>query len=46
MSVSPQSNDPLHGMTLEKIVNELVEAYGWDELGYRIKIHCFTTIRR
>ena len=40
--MSEQSfNNLLHGMTLEKIVNSLVEHYGWDELGKRIKIKCF-----
>jgi uncharacterized protein (DUF2132 family) len=36
-----QSNDPLHGMTLEKIIKNLVEYYGWEELGKHIKIDCF-----
>jgi len=36
-----QSNDPLHGITLEKIVTALVEHYGWEELGYRIDVRCF-----
>jgi uncharacterized protein (DUF2132 family) len=35
------SQDPLHGMTLEMILNELVAGYGWAELGQRIKIRCF-----
>lgn len=35
------SNNLLHGITLEKIVNSLVEHYSWDELGKRIKIKCF-----
>lgn len=35
-------NDPLHGMTLEKILNHLVAHYGWDALGRAIKINCFT----
>lgn len=35
-------NDPLHGMTLEKILNHLVAHYGWDALGRVIKINCFT----
>jgi len=34
--------DPLHGVTLEMVVNRLVEAYGWEELGRRINIKCFT----
>jgi len=36
-----QVSDPMHAMTLEKIVNSLVELYGWDELGKRIDINCF-----
>ena len=35
------SNDPLHGITLEKIVKSLVEYYGWRELGRIIDINCF-----
>ena len=35
------SNDPLHGITLEKIVKSLVEYYGWRELGNIIDINCF-----
>ena len=33
--------DPLHNMTLEKIVTQLSEHYGWEELGKRINIRCF-----
>jgi uncharacterized protein (DUF2132 family) len=36
------SNDPLHGVTLEMILTRLVEQYGWEELGRRIAIKCFT----
>jgi uncharacterized protein (DUF2132 family) len=36
-----QTNNPLHGKTLEHIVNSLVEHFGWDELGERIDIRCF-----
>jgi uncharacterized protein (DUF2132 family) len=36
-----QPNNPLHGLTLEKILIELVERYGWDELGKTISIRCF-----
>jgi uncharacterized protein (DUF2132 family) len=32
----------LHGVTLEMIVTRLVEQYGWEELGQRIPIRCFT----
>lgn len=35
------SNNLLHGITLEKIVNSLIDHYGWNELGKRIKIKCF-----
>lgn len=37
----PQPNNPLHGIKLEQIINELVEEYGWEELDRRIKINCF-----
>lgn len=37
------NKDPLHGITLEKIVTRLVEQYGWQELGQKINIKCFTT---
>lgn len=36
------SNDPLHGITLERMLTELVEAYGWDDLSFRIRINCFS----
>ena len=35
------SSDPLHGLSLEKILLALVERYGWEELGRRIEIKCF-----
>jgi len=38
-----QPNDPLHGITLEMVVNSLVENYGWEELGSRIDIGCFNS---
>jgi uncharacterized protein (DUF2132 family) len=37
-----QPNNPLHGVTLEAILNHLVNHFGWDELGQTIKIKCFT----
>ena len=37
-----QPNNPLHGITLETIVTQLVNQYGWAELGERIPIKCFT----
>lgn len=36
-----QPNNPLHGKTLEMIVTELVNRYGWEELGELIPINCF-----
>lgn len=33
--------DPLHGITLEMILNELVEYYGWEKMGKTIDIGCF-----
>lgn len=36
------TKDPLHGVTLEMILNALVEQYGWEELGNRIPIRSFT----
>jgi uncharacterized protein (DUF2132 family) len=38
----PKSKDPLHGITLQKIVETLVDYYGFDTLGELIKIKCFT----
>ena len=36
-----QKNNPLHGITLEKIITQLEQHYGWEELGNRIQIRCF-----
>ena len=36
------NKDPLHGITLKMMVTQLEETYGWEELGRRIKIKCFT----
>lgn len=40
---TPQSKDPLHGITLQKIVETLVDYYGFDTLAELINIKCFTT---
>ncbi|MBS1142720.1 MAG: hypothetical protein H6R14_126 [Proteobacteria bacterium] len=40
--MNDQPNNPLHGVTLEKIVTELVANYGWKALGEQIDIRCFT----
>lgn len=37
-----RNQDPLHGITLKTIVTQLHEKYGWEELGRRINIKCFT----
>ncbi len=36
-----QLNNPLHGIKLQQIVEELVAQYGWETLGQRINIRCF-----
>ncbi|MDQ6953684.1 MAG: VF530 family protein [Mariprofundaceae bacterium] len=38
-----QSHDPMHGMTLEKIIHVLVQHYGWEDMGRRINIRCFNS---
>ena len=38
---SSQTNNPLHNITLEKVVIELEEYYGWDALAEKIRINCF-----
>jgi uncharacterized protein (DUF2132 family) len=43
MSEQIPSKDPLHGLTLEKIVTHLQESLGWEELGNQINIKCFTS---
>jgi uncharacterized protein (DUF2132 family) len=37
-----QPNNPLHGVKLEQIINDLVDRYGWEYLGNTINIRCFT----
>lgn len=37
------SNDPLHGITLETILNSLLICYGWEGLAARVKINCFSS---
>ena len=38
-----QPNNPLHGIKLAQIVEELEAYYGWEVLGYKIPIRCFDT---
>lgn len=42
MSETPKHKDPLHGKTLEMILNELVDFYGWEQMGNMVNIRCFT----
>lgn len=43
MTDSPaQPRNPLHGKTLEALITELADYYGWGNLGERINIRCFT----
>ena len=41
MTEAIQVNNPLHGITLEMILSQLVERYGWERLGIAIDIRCF-----
>lgn len=43
MNPPGRSGDPLHGVTLERMLNELVEGMGWDAMGERVRIRCFTS---
>lgn len=40
-TTNQQPNNPLHGVTLEKMLLELVGRYGWEEMGRQIEIRCF-----
>jgi len=42
-AATAQPGNPLHGVTLEAIVTALSDHYGWEELGQRINIRCFTS---
>jgi len=37
-----QPNNPMHGVKLEQIVTVLVKYYGWENLGKKVRINCFT----
>ena len=41
-STPAQPRNPLHGITLERMVTELSSHYGWEDLGVRIPVRCFT----
>jgi uncharacterized protein (DUF2132 family) len=38
----PASKDPLHGVTLAMMLAQLVDVYGWEEMGRTVRIRCFT----
>ena len=40
--MNQKPKDPLHGKTLETILKELVDFYGWEQMGNMITIRCFT----
>ncbi|MEZ2721787.1 VF530 family DNA-binding protein [Paenalcaligenes hominis] len=39
--MSTQPNNPLHGLTLNQLLNALLEHYGWEGLAQHISINCF-----
>ena len=41
MSEQEQPRNPLHGLTLERMLTDLVDYYGWAELGAHIPVRCF-----
>jgi uncharacterized protein (DUF2132 family) len=41
MTLNPQLNNPLHGITLETMLSQLVEQFGWRYLSDRVAIRCF-----
>lgn len=38
---NPRPRDPLHGVTLEAMLNLLVERFGWERLGNTVRVRCF-----
>ena len=42
MTSDPQTRNPLHGVTLQRMLEELVEHVGWEAMGERVRIRCFT----
>ncbi|MEZ4935765.1 MAG: VF530 family protein [Saprospiraceae bacterium] len=40
--MTTQPNNPLHGVTLEMMLEKLVREYGWEEMGSYLPIRCFT----
>ena len=46
MTSQEQPRNPLHGLTLERMLTDLVDYYGWEELGQRIPVRCFNCAPR
>ncbi|MEQ6437700.1 VF530 family protein [Comamonas sp. w2-DMI] len=42
MNTPAQPRNPLHGITLERLLTELVDYYGWEALSERIPLRCFS----
>lgn len=40
--ITPQPKNPLHGVTLKVILEELVAEFGWEDMAKRIRINCFS----
>lgn len=40
--MNSQANNPLHGITLERLLTELVQTIGWEAMGQAVPIRCFT----
>ena len=43
MTPAARGGDPLHGVTLERVLTELVDYYGWERMARRVRINCFTS---
>lgn len=43
MPAAREPSNPMHGVTLERILTELVAHYGWNAMGQKIEIRCFTS---
>lgn len=43
MNSADEQSNPMHGITLERILTALVEHYGWNAMGQKIEIRCFTS---
>lgn len=41
MNPNEHKNNPLHGITLEKMLSELHAHYGWEKLDEMMRMNCF-----